>query len=133
MMAHKIAEIKGLDAVIEQKLLAANITTVEELLAATDTAAKRNALVNQLGVNASQLTDWINRADLMRLKGVGTEMANLLEECGVDSCRELQHRVAANLHTKLKETNDAQRITHHVPTLAQVEEWIREAATFAAG
>ena len=132
-MAHKIAEIKGLDAVIEQKLLAANITTVEELLAATDTAAKRNALVNQLGVNASQLTDWINRADLMRLKGVGTEMANLLEECGVDSCRELQHRVAANLHTKLKETNDAQRITHHAPTLAQVEEWIREAATFAAG
>ena len=75
MMAHKIAEIKGLDAVIEQKLLAANITTVEDLLAATDTAAKRNALVNQLGVNASQLTDWINRADLMRLKGVGTEMA----------------------------------------------------------
>ena len=132
-MAHKIAEIKGLDAVIEQKLLAANITTVEELLAATDTAAKRNALVNQLGVNASQLTDWINRADLMRLKGVGTEMANLLEECGVDSCRELQHRVAANLHTKLKETNDAQLITHHAPTLAQVEEWIREAATFAAG
>lgn len=132
-MAHKIAEIKGLDAVIEQKLLAANITTVEDLLAATDTAAKRNALVNQLGVNASQLTDWINRADLMRLKGVGTEMANLLEECGVDSCRELQHRVAANLHAKLKETNDAQRITHHAPTLAQVEEWIREAATFAAG
>jgi predicted flap endonuclease-1-like 5' DNA nuclease len=133
MMAHKIAEIKGLDAVIEQKLLAANITTVEDLLAATDTAAKRNALVNQLGVNASQLTDWINRADLMRLKGVGTEMANLLEECGVDSCRELQHRVAANLHAKLKETNDAQRITHHAPTLAQVVEWIREAATFAAG
>jgi predicted flap endonuclease-1-like 5' DNA nuclease len=133
MMEHKIAEIKGLDAVIEQKLLAANITTVEDLLAATDTAAKRNALVNQLGVNASQLTDWINRADLMRLKGVGTEMANLLEECGVDSCRELQHRVAANLHAKLKETNDAQRITHHAPTLAQVEEWIREAATFAAG
>jgi prephenate dehydratase len=68
----------------------------------------------------------------MRLKGVGGEMANLLEECGVDSCKELQHRVAANLQAKLKTTNDAKKITHHAPTLAQVEEWIKEAATIAA-
>lgn len=132
-MAHKIAEIKGLDSAIEQKLIAAQITTVEELLAATDTVAKRNALSKQLDVSASQLIEWINRADLMRLTGVGTEMANLLEECGVDSCKELQHRVAANLHAKLKATNDAQKITHHAPTLAQVEAWIREAMTLAAG
>ena len=77
------------------------------------------------------MTEWINRADLMRLKGVGTEMANLLEVCGVDSYKELQHRKADNLHTKLKETNDVKKITHHAPTLAQVEEWIKEAATFA--
>ena len=68
----------------------------------------------------------------MRLKGVGTEMANLLEECGVDSCKELQHRKADNLSSKLKETNDAKKITHHAPTHAQVEEWITEAVAFAA-
>jgi len=74
----------------------------------------------------------VNRADLMRLKGVGTEMANLLEECGVDSCKELQHRVAVNLQAKLKATNDEKHITHHAPTVAQVEEWIREAAQLSA-
>lgn len=78
------------------------------------------------------LTEWVNRADLMRIKGVGTEMANLLEKCGVDSCKELRHRIAANLHTKLKAANDEKKITNHAPTLAQVEEWIRQAATFAA-
>ena len=67
----------------------------------------------------------------MRLKGVGKEMANLLEECGVDSCKELQHRKPDKLQAKLKEVNDAKHITHHAPTMAQVEEWITESAAFA--
>ena len=120
-MAHKIAEIKGMDATAHTKLAEAQISTVEELLAQAGTAQQRNTLAKQLGVTSSQLTEWVNRADLMRLKGVGTEMANLLEECGVDSCKELQHRVAANLQAKLKASNDEKKITHHAPTLAQVE------------
>jgi hypothetical protein len=131
-MAHTIAEIKGMTATSQANLAAAQITTVEQLLEHGATAQQRTALAKQLGVSASELTEWINRADLMRLKGVGTEMANLLEECGVDSCKELQHRVAANLQAKLKATNDEKKITHHAPTLAQVEEWIREATTLAA-
>jgi hypothetical protein len=131
-MTHKIAEIKNLDIAIQTKLEAANVKTVEDLLQEASTPQQRTALAKQLGVPAPQLTEWINRADLMRLKGVGTEMANLLEECGVDSCKELQHRKADNLQGKLKATNDAEHITHHAPTVAQVQEWITEAATFAA-
>jgi len=131
-MAHKISEIKGLDAGLAAKLNAEGITMVEDLLAQTGTAAQRNGLAARIGVTSSQLTEWVNRADLMRLKGVGTEMANLLEECGVDSCKELQHRVAANLQAKLQATNDEKKITNHAPGLAQVEDWIAEAATFAA-
>jgi uncharacterized protein DUF4332 len=93
---------------------------------------QRAALAKQIGVAESQLTGWVNRADLMRLKGVGTEMANLLELCGVDSCKELQHRKAEHLHDKLKATNDVEKITYHAPSLAQVDEWITEATTLAA-
>jgi predicted flap endonuclease-1-like 5' DNA nuclease len=131
-MAHKIAEIQGLSAEMQAKMGEGNIATVEDLLAQTATPAQRTALAKQLGVTSSELTEWVNRADLMRLKGVGTEMANLLEECGVDSCKELQHRVAANLQAKLKTTNDEKNITHHAPTVAQVEDWIREAAQLSA-
>ena len=131
-MAHKISEIKGLDADIQTKLEQANVVFIEDLLKETNTPQKRSALAKQLGVESSKLTDWINRADLMRLNGVGKEMAHLLEECGVDSCKELQHRIPENLQAKLKETNDKEKITHHAPTLAQVQEWVKEAATFAA-
>ena len=102
------------------------------MLAHAGTSAQRNALAGQLGTTAAQLTEWVNRADLMRLKGVGTEFANLLEDCGVDSCKELQHRVAANLHAKLVSVNEEKHITHHAPSLGQVEDWIKEAATLAA-
>jgi predicted flap endonuclease-1-like 5' DNA nuclease len=131
-MADKIGEIKGLDASHAQKLEAAGIHTTDDLLKATATAQQRSALAKTIGIEGSALTEWINRADLMRLKGVGTEMANLLEEGGVDSCKELQHRKADNLYTKLKEINDSKKITHHAPTLTQVQEWIHEATTFGA-
>jgi predicted flap endonuclease-1-like 5' DNA nuclease len=131
-MPHKISEIKGMDTAMQAKFAAANIATVEQLLAQSGTPAQRGTLAAQLGTTPAALTEWVNRADLMRLKGVGTEFANLLEECGVDSCKELQHRVAANLQVKLKNVNDEKRVTHHAPTLAQVEEWIQEAATLSA-
>ena len=131
-MAHKIREIKGLRDEVRQKLEEGGILTVEQLLEQTNNGPRKGALAKKLGIPSSELTELVNRADLMRLKGVGTEMANLLEECGVDSCKELQHRTAANLHAKLKSTNDEKKITHHAPTLAQVEAWIKEAAEFAA-
>ena len=130
-MTHKIGEIKDLDPGMQAKLEQAHIHTVEDLLNATNTPQQRTALSKQLNVASSQMTDWINRADLMRLKGVGKEMANLLEESGVDSCKELQHRKPDKLQAKLKEINDAKHLTHHAPTMAQVEEWITESSTFA--
>ena len=130
-MTHTIEEIKGLDPTTQQKMTALGITTIEDLLDQAATSSKHRALAQELGVNSSQLTEWLNRADLMRLTGVGAEMANLLEECGVDSCRELQHRVPANLYTKLKSTNDEQKITNHAPSQAQIEAWIAEAAVLA--
>jgi predicted flap endonuclease-1-like 5' DNA nuclease len=132
LMKRKIAEIKGMTDGTQAKLAEKDITHNEHLLEHHRDPHKRNELLKHLGVQSAQLTEWVNRADLMRLKGVGREMSNLLEECGVDSCKELQHRTPDNLYKKLKETNDAQHITHHAPTLALVKEWVKEAAKFAA-
>ena len=131
-MSHKINEIKGLDPHVAAKMQQAHINTVDDLVNQTQTSHQRTELANQLGVPPSQLTGWLNRANLMRLKGVGTEMANLLEDSGVDSVKELQHRKADMLATKLKETNDAKHITGHVPSHAQLQTWIEEARILAA-
>ncbi len=131
-MTHQVAQIKGLDSATLSKLEAAHIVTVEDLLRETATPHLRAMFAKQIAVPESTLIGWINRADLMRLKGIGTEMANLLELCGVDSCKELQHRKAEHLYDNLKTTNDAKKITNHAPTLQQVEEWISEAKAISA-
>lgn len=125
----KIKDIKGIDLSAEQKLQELGIVTTVDLLAHAGTPAELHALAKRIGVEPSLLTEWINRADLVALKGVGREMANLLEEAGVDSLKELKHRKAENLYASLKTINDEKKITHHAPSLAQVEAWISEAST----
>lgn len=121
-----------MDAGALQKMNDKGIRTTQQLVDQARTPQQRNALAKEIGVSSSQLTEWVNRADLMRLKGVGREMSNLLEECGVDSVKELQHRRAENLHAALKAANDEKKITHHAPTLSQVQEWIEESKTMSA-
>ena len=130
---HRIAEIKDLSDEMKERLAAGGITTAEDLLARATSPSGRAQLARELGVEAREVTEWVNRADLMRITGVGTEMANLLEEGGVDSCKELQHRVAENLHAKLKEINDERSITQRAPSLTQVTAWIDEAKTLVRG
>ncbi len=73
-----------------------------------------------------------NRADLMRVRGVGGDYSNLLEEVGVNSCRELQHRIPEKLHTALEAIHTGKKIGYRVPTLVQTTQWITEAKALAA-
>ncbi|MBC7223996.1 MAG: DUF4332 domain-containing protein, partial [Anaerolineae bacterium] len=68
-----------------------------------------------------------NLADLMRVKGVGEEYADLLEEAGVDTVRELQHRVPQNLWMKMQEVNGEKHLVRRLPSLRAVEDWIEQA------
>ena len=131
-MSDPIGKIKGLDPEVKTKLEAEGIRNTEQLLEHTQTDKQRSELAHKVGTTAHVLKELANRADLMRLKGVGGDLSNLLEEAGVNSCKELQHRTPENLHKKLAELQASKKIAHHTPTLAQVTEWIAEAKTLSA-
>ncbi len=131
-MSDPIAKIKGLEADVQAKLEAEGIKNTQQLLEHTQTDKQRSDLAHKVGTTAQVLKELANRADLMRLKGVGGDLSNLLEEAGVNSCKELQHRLPENLHKKLAELQASKKIAHHMPTLAQVTEWIAEAKTLSA-
>jgi predicted flap endonuclease-1-like 5' DNA nuclease len=68
----------------------------------------------------------------MRLDGVGSEYADLLEAAGVDSCAELARRNAANLATTFMELDAARPNTiRRVPSEATVAGWIEQAGKLA--
>ncbi len=125
----KISEVEGIGPTFAAKLQEAGIGTVEGLLKAGGAAAGRKDLATRTGIDIKILLDWVNRADLARIKGVGSEYADLLETAGVDSVTELGTRKAENLHAKLTELNAAKSLVRRVPTLAEVEKWVAEAKT----
>jgi len=112
-----------------EALVAAGVRSVEEFLAAGATPSDRDALAVRLGVEQSELLTWLNRADLMRIKGVGPEFAVLLEAAGVDTVPELAQRNAANLAAALVELNAAEKLTKRAPSEGQVAGWVEQAGS----
>jgi len=81
-------------------------------------------LAHEVGTTLVSIKELANRADLMRLHGVGGDFSHMLVEVGVTSCRELQHCIPEKLHTQLEKISIDKQIGHRVPTLAQTTQWI---------
>jgi PAS domain-containing protein len=70
---------------------------------------------------------WVNKADLFRVKGIGTQYADLLEKAGVDTVVELGKRKPENLLEKMKQTNEEKKLVRQLPTLKKVQDWVEQA------
>jgi hypothetical protein len=122
-----IEEIEGISTEDGKKLGAAGVGTVEVLIEKGGRRLSREKLAETTGISEKLILAWVNRADLMRVKGVGSEFSDLLEAAGVDSCLELSHRVPANLHKKLEEVNSARKLVRRLPTEHEVTNWVSAA------
>jgi len=127
-----IADVEGIGPTLAEKLTAAGVGTTEALLDRGASAAGRSALSAATGISEEMLLRWVNHADLMRIPGVGSEYADLLEAAGVDSAAELAQRNAANLATTFQELDAARPDTvRRVPSQDTVADWIAEAGRLA--
>lgn len=126
-MAHKIEQIEGIGEVYAQKLNALGIKTTEDLLQKGATASGRAKLAEETGISGKLILKWTNHADLFRIKGIAGQFAELLEAAGVDTVKEFRHRVPANLHAKLVETNEAKNLCNRVPAVSELEKMIAQA------
>jgi predicted flap endonuclease-1-like 5' DNA nuclease len=127
-----IATIEGIGPVFAEKLTAAGVKTVEALLDKAKDPKGRKALAEASGIDEKKILNWANKADLMRIKGVGEEYSDLLEAAGVDTVKELKHRNAENLLAKMTEVNEAKKLVRALPTLKAVTDWIEQAKVMPA-
>lgn len=126
-MSYKVDQIEGIGPVYAAKLEAAGIKTTDELLARCGKPAGRKALAEEIDVTEKLILRWTNHADLMRIKGIAGQFAELLEAAGVDTVKEFRHRVAANLQPKLAEVNEARNLCNRVPSVSELERMIEQA------
>jgi predicted RecB family nuclease len=72
------------------------------------------------------VTEWVKRADLLRVPGISTRYSNLLEAVGVTTVRDLRRRDPAKLHAALLEVNQRRQrpVVQRPPTEADVQGWV---------
>ena len=126
-MDYKIIDIEGIGDVYAEKLMAAGINKVSELLDKCAAPKGRQELAAATGITEKLILKWTNHADLFRINGVGPQFAELLEAAGVDTVKEFRHRVAENLQPKLVEINDQKNICNRVPAVSEVQKMIDQA------
>lgn len=124
-----IKDIEGIGDVFTKKLQAIGVNTVEALLEKGATEKGRKDVAKECGIDEHKILEWVNRADLYRIKGIGSEYSDLLEAAGVDTVVELSKRRADNLTEKMVEVNVEKKLVRRVPTQQMVEGWIAEAKT----
>ena len=123
----KLSQIEGIGKKFATKLEKAGIGTLETLLKNGCTKKDRKNLAKTTGISKKLILKWVNRADLSRIKGIGTQYADLLEASGVDTVPELAKRKPDNLVEKMQKVNKKKKLVRLAPGLSRVEDWKAQA------
>ncbi|MBE0672267.1 MAG: DUF4332 domain-containing protein [Anaerolineales bacterium] len=124
-----LSDIEGIGAAYAAKLQKAGVRGTNGLLKIGGTKKGRQELAKATGFNSKTILEWVNRADLFRVKGIGSQYSDLLEAAGVDTVPELANRKPEALLEALAKVNakGAKRIVRQLPALSLVKAWIKNA------
>ncbi|MCG9479499.1 MAG: DUF4332 domain-containing protein [Actinomycetia bacterium] len=122
-----IAKIEGIGPQYTKKLAALNIKTTEALLKKGATAKERKKIEQDAKIDHKLVLEWVNLADLFRIKGVGEEYSDLLEEAGVDTVVELSKKKVENLYEAIMKTNQKKKLVRRPPSMDMVKDWVNQA------
>ena len=124
-----VIDVEGIGPTYAAQLEAVGVKTTDDLLERGATEKGREELETASGIGHAFILKWVNRVDLYRIKGVGSEYSDLLEVAGVDTVPELAQRNPANLTETLAEANAARNLVRKLPTVEQVTDWVEQAKT----
>jgi predicted flap endonuclease-1-like 5' DNA nuclease len=122
-----IIDVEGIGPVYAEQLEKVGVKSTDDLLDRGATEKGREELEAASGIGHTFILKWVNRVDLYRVNGIGSEYSDLLEVAGVDTVPELAQRNAANLTETLAEANAARNLVRRLPTVEMVSDWIEQA------
>jgi predicted flap endonuclease-1-like 5' DNA nuclease len=125
----RIDEIRSLSHKDATRLRKAGVRTTTGLLKRASTRPGRSELAAETEIPTADLLRWVNVADLMRVRGIGGEYAELLASCGVNTLKELRRRNPVALTAKILSMNGRKDLVRRLPTESMVEAWIDRASS----
>ena len=114
-MVLPLAKLRQVPPLLKAALKARSITTCDQLLAVAGRCDDRAALAHAARIAPDQLTELVRRADLARVKGVGTVFGRMLEDLGIGEVAKLAHQKPGRLHERLHRLQRGQPTGSPVP------------------
>jgi hypothetical protein len=99
------------------------ITTLDDLLSKTREKKERDELALRLLIPRELLIQWVEKARLVQLKGLGIENLRRLEEVGIHSISDLAKEDPERIYDKIGQASQ-ERV---LPQKARIGIWVREA------
>jgi hypothetical protein len=99
------------------------IATLDDLILKTRDKQERDELALRLLIPKEKLIHWIEKAQLVQLKGLGIENLWLLEKIGIHSVSALAAEDPEKLHKRIEQVFQGRSISKK----AKIKIWIREA------
>lgn len=123
----KLEQVEGIGTKYAGQLRKAGVRSTKSLLEKGASTRGRDEIARAAGIGGKLILEWVNHVDLFRIKGVGEEYSDLLEEAGVDTVVELAQRDPANLHKAILETNARKKLVRRPPSKKMVNDWVDNA------
>ena len=123
---NSIDSINGMTHTEATKLRRARVRTTVTFLQIASTRSGRALLTKETGITSPKLLHWAKRAELMKIKNLGRDYADLLEAVGVESVADLKRRNPESLHEMMHNANQAKKIVDRMPSLKRVTNWIND-------
>lgn len=126
-----LSSVKSLSSTDAAALKRLGIDTTKELLEVAKTPSAERALAKKAGISTDAVREAVNRADLLNVKGIGKSTADLFENAGVNSAKELAQRNPDSLLKTLQAYVHAHpEQGHWLPSSATVKTLVENAKPF---
>ena len=126
-MVAKLDVVEGIGEKYAKDLRKVGVRSTGDLLKKGATPKGRTEIAKASGIGKALILEWVNHVDLFRIKGVGEEYSDLLEEAGVDTVVELAQRKPENLHEAIQKTNTKKKLVRQLPSAKMVKNWVAQA------
>lgn len=111
------------------RLKAQGIGTTFQLLERAGEPKARKELAHAAKVPEKSLENWVQMADVMRVKGVGPDVTRLLAACGVHTVAQLKTQDATKLNDEIMKVNSKSHLSENPPSVEHLQAWIAQAQT----
>jgi hypothetical protein len=107
-----------------RKLEGIGIRSRVDLLRIGRSQLGKQDIARRTGIGVRQLTDWLNKADLMRIDGMSMGAIRLLEVAGIETVEDLAVARPEAILRKLREFGKRQSPNLQLPDLEQLTGWV---------